>query len=61
MKSDLFQALGLAGIVAGLFLFSVVAGAIGLIVAGVALAASHTLEELNGSRTAPPTPDQGGS
>jgi hypothetical protein len=58
VKHDIFQAVGLAAIVAGLFLLSILAGTIGLIAAGVILAASHTLEELNGSRTAPSAPDE---
>lgn len=59
MKSDIFQLVGLAAIVAGLFLLSTLAGTVGLIVAGAVVAVVNTLEELDGSRTAPSPSDKG--
>ena len=59
MKSDIFQLVGLAAIVVACFLFSTFVGQVALIVAGVLVVIVGVLEELNGSRTAPPSSDKG--
>jgi hypothetical protein len=61
MRYLVLQVAGLAAVVAGLFLFSSFAGQVGLLVAGVLLIVIGWLEELDGTRSAPPTDQhQGG-